>query len=283
MITQICSRYEIEKYFFSSIQNSLSKSLAAYKASDSDVDKSITDGIATILNNASSLVEQSSKDPDCPTLQDNVLSSLAIVQQNGISHLDLAMGRPLSTKYTGYLANIGGNWLIADGDKISKLFGNQFGRKPGEVYGNIDGGQGCDDYARGALIYALTGEVVSHADLGCHAYTSSGTYISMDSIRAKNRQNQAEIAYDFVHQGMPCVIHVNSSSGNGHWMTVIGYADKTNKNNVTIDKLVVYDSASGRTDTIGNLCNDYDQIYDTDGYGMTGSEPGYQVKIFKKK
>ena len=135
-----------------------------------------------------------------------------------------------------------------DYDNLIQTFGGQL-----DSVGYPANGQGCDNYSRLYALYIASGGKVkaNNADLGTPYDGFTKTSIDAadgGGTDAEKRKRQAEIAYEAVKRtGIPCVIHVNSSTGNGHWMTVVGYKKGVTKANVTIGDLIVVDSAAHST------------------------------------
>lgn len=133
----------------------------------------------------------------------------------------------------------------------------------------------CDNYARGYCLYAQTGKVADFADVGF-----GGLGLERYTKEAENRKEQAQIAYDrLTKDGKPCIIHVNSSTGNGHWMCVVGYKDGITRDNVKIGDLLVIDSAGnwGAENSAKIMpCSD-NKYYCEDGVDNCFYDPGYQV------
>lgn len=101
----------------------------------------------------------------------------------------------------------------------------------------------------------------------------------------KNRKNQAEIVYERLkNEGKPSVIHVNSDSGNGHWMCVVGYKKGATKESVTIGDLIVIDSAGnwgGSNSAKIRPCSE-NKTYCSEGTDRCYYEPGYHVIYYDK-
>lgn len=165
--------------------------------------------------------------------------------------------------------------LDADYDKIIDIFGGQLdshGQYPNDS-------EGCDNYARGYAIYLQTGNVPSYESVGASADGMEAVCETADS-----RSGQAQIAFDIVSSGKPCVIHVNSAesrSGQGHWLCVVGFKDGVTRENITVGDLLVIDSAAP-----GDISAKVRPVSDESGYCIEGfercsSEPGYHVYYYK--
>ena len=265
---------------FSSISTALSSAYQKYKESDADSSKGISDSVSKILKDC---VKSVPGDFDIGGSKDGASKVCMMVQSSIQIGIDYVRNRPMvdTDKWVNLCCNkVNGYWLIGDGKAIMDLFG---GQNDGKGYGFSPGG--CDNYSRLYYIYLLTGEVVPEQSLGCPAYTKHGTFVEHSHPEPiHDRKTQAQVAYDYLKKGMPCVIHVNSKTGAGHWMTVIGYDANVNRDTVTLDDLYVLDSGVGKADSIKNLCNDYGQIYNREGTGMINpnNQPGYQVEYFEK-
>lgn len=138
---------------------------------------------------------------------------------------------------------------------------------------------GCDDYSRGYCIYAQTGKVVD-----AQSISVNGGGLQCKSVHPSSRKEQAEFAYErLVKEGKPSVIHVNSRTGNGHWMTVVGVNKNVNKESVQISDLVVIDPAgnwNGSNSSKLRRCSE-DSYYCSEGANQR-YDPGYQVFYFDK-
>ena len=179
-----------------------------------------------------------------------------------------------------------GDYLVIDCDfkDVIYKFGGQVDHLGPVGYG-IDP-EGCGDYSRAYCLYIQTGKVpkrnyLSEADFGLERVTD----------HPKNRKKQAQLVYDLLSKGQPCVIHVNSKSGKGHWLCVVGVKEGVDRDSVTINDLMVIDPA-GNLDGDGKVIGDNSAkvrpisevpIYCTKGKNMTGYEPGYQVVHYDKK
>lgn len=132
----------------------------------------------------------------------------------------------------------------------------------------------CDNYSRGYCLYIQTGKVADFNDVGV-----GGCGLERKTFEADNRKEQAQAVYDRLMEGKPCIIHVNSSTGNGHWMCVVGFKDGTTRDNIKIDDLLVIDSAGdwGADNSAKVMACSDNPVYCTDGVDNCFYDPGYQV------
>ena len=156
-------------------------------------------------------------------------------------------------------------------DQIAKIFGSQLDSKGTAGYGYD--GSGCDDYARGYCLFIQTGKVPSKASVGY-----GGLGLTSKQVSARNRKEQAQIAYDLLKEGKPSVIHINSpstGSGRGHWVTVVGVKKGVNRDNVRINDLLILDPVTG---TVRSTTEDKEYLR-TDT-GRCSCEPGYHINYY---
>jgi hypothetical protein len=141
----------------------------------------------------------------------------------------------------------------------------------------------CDDYVRAYAIYLQTGEIPVRDSVG-----AAPDGMSVDSYDLESRKEQAQKAFDIVHdEGRPCIIHVCSSqygSGEGHWLCVVGYKEGTTRENVKIDDLMVLDPAGGFD---GDVSIKLRPVSEEAGYcaedlDRCTYEPGYQIISYKE-
>ncbi len=135
-------------------------------------------------------------------------------------------------------------------DDLIQTFGGQC-----DDVGYAAEGQGCDNYSRLYALYIVSGGKVkaSSADLGTPYDGFTKTNIDAASeggTASEKRKRQAQVVYDTLNKGVPCVLHVNSNvSNNGHWLCAVGYKNGVTRDNVTVKDLVVVDSAATDVDT----------------------------------
>ncbi len=170
------------------------------------------------------------------------------------------------------LINVDGNMMLdCDPQGIADKFGGQ--ADDSGVYPLAEGD--CDNYARGYCLYAQTGEVADFADVG-----TSGCGLERYTQEASNRKEQAQFVFDrLVNDAKPSIIHVPSSTGNGHWMCVVGVKDGLTRDLVTIGDLIVIDSAGnwGEENSAKIMpCSD-NSFYCEEGTENMLYDPGYQV------
>jgi uncharacterized protein YukE len=182
-----------------------------------------------------------------------------------------------------------GEYMGIDGDyeKVIDIFGGQLdNHNNGASSYTYDGG-GCDNYARAYAIYLQTGKIPSNSSCGVAA--DGMTPVCGYGASGGSRKGQAEYAYEYVKKtGRPCVIHVNSGeygSGQGHWMCVVGYKKGVTKENVTIDDLVVIDSASpvginGTSASVRYVGDD--KYYGDEGLDRCSVDSGYHVYTYEE-
>ncbi len=280
LINAIKEAFQKTSEQFGTVSKALSTAYEKYKEVDGKSSKSISDSVSKILKDC---VKSVPGDFDIGGAKDGANKACMMVQAKVQVGIEFVRNRPMvdTDKWVNLCCNkVNGYWLIADGNAIMDKFG---GQNDWKGYGFSPGG--CDNYSRLYYIYMLTGEKVPEQDLGCTAYTSRGTFVEHTHPEPINdRKTQAQVAYDYVKKGLPCVIHVNSMSGQGHWMPVIGYDANVNRDTVTLDDLYVLDSGVGKADSIKNLCRDYGQKYNYEGTGWIArdNQPGYQVEYFEK-
>ncbi len=172
--------------------------------------------------------------------------------------------------------------INADFDDAIKTFGGQLDSSG--VYGSLDAGDECDNYARLYDIYIQTGKIPSFVDIGTNAD-------GMMPVRGygngpnDDRKGQAEYAYKHVKEkGTPCIVHVCSPTGRGHWLCVVGYKKGVTQDNVEIGDLLVLDSAAPKDKNGISASVRYisdNPVNCEKGTGNCGIEPGYQVFYYK--
>lgn len=182
-------------------------------------------------------------------------------------------GAPGSLSLTPTNINDGSYMLLnCDLNAVGKKFGSQLDNNG--VYGAD--GSGCDDYARAYAIYAQTGIVPSKASV---SVSDNKSGLQSHQISAKNRKEQAEIAYDLlVNKGKPSVIHVNSpstGSGQGHWVTVVGCKKGVTKDTVKVDDLIILDPVTG---TVRAMTEDKE--YCRTDLGRCKYQGGYHINYY---
>ena len=182
----------------------------------------------------------------------------------------------VETVKNGLIKKVKGNKIInCDPQGIVEKFGGQ--ADDSGVYPRAEGD--CDNYARGYCLYAQTGEVADFSDVG-----NGGCGLERYTIEADNRKEQAQAVFDrLMNEGKPSVIHVNSVTGNGHWMCVIGIKDGVTREDVTIGDLIVIDSAGnwGEENSAKIMpCSD-NEFYCQEGLDNCFYDPGYQVIYYE--
>ncbi|MEE0061300.1 MAG: chitobiase/beta-hexosaminidase C-terminal domain-containing protein [Acutalibacteraceae bacterium] len=70
---------------------------------------------------------------------------------------------------------------------------------------------------------------------------SKGGYVRKSGT---SQSNVLKMCYDYVNSNVPVIIHVTSSYGQ-HWVTVVGYQNVSNPNNMNIKNLVILDPVYG--------------------------------------
>lgn len=174
------------------------------------------------------------------------------------------------------LSQFSGNGnLVADGDNLVL---------PGDLQGMVDvfggqmdnngaypaGGEYCDDYARGYCLYLQTGKVAER-----NSVSTNGCGLQWHQISAKNRKDQAQIAYDrLVNEGKPSIIHIQSPSRKGHWVTVVGCKQGATRDSVKVDDFVIMDPANGKVRNLSEV-SDY-----TSESGQYIYDPGFHVNYY---
>ena len=140
----------------------------------------------------------------------------------------------------------------------------------------------CDNYARAYCLYMQTGKIVSSADLG-----SNGLGLKrITEHPSGERKGQAQRAFELISNGQPCVIHVNSNSGKGHWLCVVGYKEGVTRETVTTGDFLVIDSYGnpGGANSATVIPCSANPMYCTDGLDNTSNddpnEKDYQVVHF---
>ncbi len=175
-----------------------------------------------------------------------------------------------------------GDYMGIDGDydKIIDIFGGQLDDHNNGASDYTYDIEGCDDYVRAYALYLQTGKIPSKDSVGV-----APEGMSVETIEADNRKDQAQRAFDIVNdEGRPCIIHVCSGTGNGHWLCVVGYKNEATRENVSIGDLLVIDPA-GRFD--GDVSAKVRPVSEDESYCLEGLdecfyEPGYQILSYKK-
>ena len=124
-------------------------------------------------------------------------------------------------------------------------------------------GEACSCYALAYCRTILDGTVHSFSEYNQNGDTefnvlcvwSKGDYVS---VTAENRQQVLQACYDSINTGRPVIIHVKTKYSQ-HWVTVVGYRNVKNPENMTEENLLIIDPLYGYDGTL--LVNPY-SLYD---------------------
>lgn len=104
----------------------------------------------------------------------------------------------------------------------------------------------CPAYACAYGDAVLTGIANDHAAYGCGCCTWPGWGGGNSSFRSVGSDAQLlREAYDEIGAGRPTVIHVSGPYGE-HWISLIGYQNAADPDNLTLDNFIALDPANGR-------------------------------------
>ena len=167
----------------------------------------------------------------------------------------------------GGFVSSGDNVLLSgDLQGVVNIFGGQ-NDNSGEYPA---GGELCDDYARGYCLYLQTGKVAPR-----NSVSTDGCGLKTHQINAKNRKEQAQIVYDrLVNDGKPSVIHIQSPTGKGHWVTVVGYRNGATHDSVKVDDFVIMDPANGKVRNLSEV-----SAYRSES-GNYRYDPGFHINYY---
>ncbi len=78
------------------------------------------------------------------------------------------------------------------------------------------------------------------------AYGESGFYgrnmtAEFDCYQTKDQQTTLRMLYDAINQGKPSILYVTTTSGNQHWVTIVGY-ENADENNLRPENFIMLDS-----------------------------------------
>lgn len=182
------------------------------------------------------------------------------------------------TDFASNIVKVDGYYrLDVDYDEIIATFGGQY-----DDLGNYDYDKsGCDNYSRGFCLYIQTGEIPDYLTICNGTDELDAVCVELD-----NRKKQAQIAFDILSSGKPCIIHVNSPSGRGHWVCVVGVKEGVDRDSVTIGDFLILDPSGNKSrdnndEATCKLMPASDEpVFLTEGLDKCSVGPGYQIYFY---